>query len=556
MKKSFLLLLNLFVLSALQAQQWGDYTLYSVQNTSTAYLVDTTGVTYKTWTFASTAKTGYSSYLMPGGTLWRTVINTSNVLTGGGMTGRIQKVDYSGTILWDYSYSSSTYCMHHDICPMPNGNVLIISYDVKTATDVANAGCTFSGSVWSEKVMELQPVGSNAANVVWEWKFWDHICQDQNSSLPNYVSSIVNNPQLLNVNYNAKKDWIHMNGIDYNPILDQIAISSHNLNEWYIIDHSTTTTEAASHAGGFAGKGGDILYRWGNPAAYQASGTTYLNVTHDAHWIPEGVPNAGWLVGFNNKGISSTQSCVDMVNPPRVAYNYTLTPGQAFGPTIYDARINVNGYTSNMGNSQQLPNGNHHVALATAGIIKEIDANANLLWTKTATGNIPQSFRYNACYINNAAPAIPQISFNGTDLVSTSAVTYQWYNNGDLIPGANSQTYLPTQDGNYVVRITDANGCVYQYSTSFTYNSSMIGISSTDYNNSSIYYPNPSTGVLFLKGNAENNFSVNVLDAIGNVVLSGENLKNIDLSAYSNGIYYIRLQQNDQIKFQKILLSR
>lgn len=62
-----------------------------------------------------------------------------------------------------------------------------------------------------------------------------------------------------------------MNGIDYNPVLDQIALSTHNLNEWYIIDHSTTTAEAATSSGGNSGKGGDLLYRWGNPAAYQAT---------------------------------------------------------------------------------------------------------------------------------------------------------------------------------------------------------------------------------------------------------------------------------------------
>src|SRR5687768_15526600 len=100
------------------AQQWGDYTLYSVGNTNTAYLLDTNGTTFKTWSFTN-APTGYSSYLLPGGTLVRTVRYTPNSFMGGGQTGRIQKVDYTGTILWDFVYSNSQYSMHHDICPMP-----------------------------------------------------------------------------------------------------------------------------------------------------------------------------------------------------------------------------------------------------------------------------------------------------------------------------------------------------------------------------------------------------------------------------------------------------
>ena len=117
MKNYFTKTAALFLIaSALHAQQWGDYTLYSIQNTSSTFLLDTNGTTVKTWTHTASAKTGYSSYLMPGGTLVRAVVRTGNSFSGGPICGQVQKVDYSGAVTWDFVYSTTDYCTHHDIC--------------------------------------------------------------------------------------------------------------------------------------------------------------------------------------------------------------------------------------------------------------------------------------------------------------------------------------------------------------------------------------------------------------------------------------------------------
>jgi hypothetical protein len=96
-------------------------------------------------------------------------------------------------------------------------------------------------------------------------------------------------------------DWTHFNGVAYNADLDQIVLSVHSFSEIWIIDHSTTTGEAAGHKGGRSGKGGDLLYRWGNPRVYRA-GTVKdqkLFSQHNAHWIPKGYPGEGHLLVFN-----------------------------------------------------------------------------------------------------------------------------------------------------------------------------------------------------------------------------------------------------------------
>jgi hypothetical protein len=451
------------------AQQWGEYTLYSVKNSQAAYLIDTNNTIYHSWTFSSTKKTGYSSYLMPGGTIVRTVARQGNQLTGGGMTGEVMKVDWNGTTLWDYVHSSSTYCLHHDICPMMNGNVMMISYEVKTAVQATQAGCSQNISIWSEKIIEVQPTGATTGNIVWEWHVWDHLCQNYNPAKDNYVTSIVMHPELININYNTSQDWLHMNGIDYNEELDQIVISSHNLNELYVIDHSTTTAEAASHSGGNSGKGGDVLYRWGNPAAYSASGLNIYHVPHDAHWVPKGCPNENYLVAFNNNGISGSQSSVDLISPPYDGYNYSITLGSAFQPSTYTLRHACSGHSNNESNSQQLPNGNMLVCIAQSGYIYEINPTGTTIWSKTVSGMVAQAFRYSACYVNGTIPSTPTITQNGDSLISSAATTYQWYFEGSVIEGATGQIYEPPQNGIYQVKVKNATGCESELSAEFMF---------------------------------------------------------------------------------------
>ncbi|MDP2423110.1 MAG: aryl-sulfate sulfotransferase, partial [Bacteroidales bacterium] len=529
--KSFLLLLLGSWYNLSIAQSWGDYTLYSVRNTNVAYLIDLNNNVYKTWTFSSAYKTGYSSYLLPGSNLLRTVYDTPNSFTGGGQTGRMQKVDWNGNMLWDFLYCTTAYSMHHDICPMPNGNVLLISYELRTAAEVTQAGGTYNNFMWSEKIVEVKQTGPTTGEIVWEWKVWDHLVQNVDPSKDNYKPSITNNPQLININYRPAKDWIHMNGVDYNPILNQIVVSSHNFNELWVIDHSTTTAEAASHSGGNTGKGGDLLYRWGNPAAYNASGTNVFRVVHDSHWIPEGSPNAGRLAAFNNQGVSTTRSSVDQIIPPRIEYLYNISLGSAFAPSTYTQRHTCNGYSSNESGSQSLPNGNLLVCMAMSGLMYEVNPAGTTVWSKQASGVVSKAYRYSACYITNPTPPIPVITLSGTSLVSSTGATYQWYRNGDLIPDATAQTYTPTQNGIYVVRITDVNNCHFSYSAGKTF-SGNNSVPATPYLEKLSIYPNPTQGILTFSIPASDIIKAEIFDLQGKILAVYEGASTIDFSVF------------------------
>ena len=398
-RQSLLISLCLLLLWVrLDAQTYGGYTLYSKMGSNKTYLIDINHSTYHTWTH--NVQTGYSSYLLEGQVLLRTCQYNQNQLQGAAMTGMVQKVAWNGTVNWQYICSSSSYCAHHDIHPMPNGNVLMIVYEVKSPSEVTQAGCSQNITMWPDKIIEVQPEGSNSGIVVWEWHVWDHLIQDANPSKDNY-GVVAEHPELIDINYNTQKDWMHTNGIDYNEELDQIVFSSHNLNEIYVIDHSTTTAQAAGHTGGNSGKGGDILYRWGNPAAYNlgTNSDKIFNVVHDAHWVPDGCPMADYLVGFNNKGLNNGQSCVDIISPPYNGYTYTWTSGSPYAPSSVTWRHDCNGNSQDQSSSQQFPNGNMMVCIASSGYIYEIDASQNLIWSFTAGGIVAKAYRYPACYV-------------------------------------------------------------------------------------------------------------------------------------------------------------
>jgi hypothetical protein len=205
-----------------------------------------------------------------------------------------------------------------------------------------------------------------------------------------------------------------------------------------------------------------------------------------------------------------------------------------------------------MGSVDQFPNGNQMVCLAMVGSIYEINAAGTVLWTKSTGGATPQSHRYTICFINNPAPAQPTISLSGLDLMATSGVTYQWYVNGNLIPGATSQLHTPTQNGIYVVRITDSNGCVYAYSAGYNY-ALITGINGLAVKNDISIYPNPTSGLVSIATNLlkHENYTVTLFDSYGKLLINVENTNTLDLTELSNGVYFISVTTESGIVVNK-----
>jgi hypothetical protein len=369
--------------------------LFAPMNSFTTYLIDRNGTVNCTW--SSGYYPGEAVHWLDDGTILRTI---KTGLPGyGGAGGGVQKVQQDGTVLWDFRYDTKGNLSHHDAKMLPNGDVLMIAWESKTRAEAIDAGRNpnnISGNVlMPDHVIEVKPTGPSTGEIVWEWHVWDHLIQDYNSSKANY-GVVGDHPELVDINFGtfflSENDWLHTDSIDYNPAYDQILLSVHNFNEIWVIDHSTTTEEAAGHNGGNSGKGGDLLYRWGNPQAYRrgnASDEKFFG-QHDATWIKPGCPGVGDILVYNNglnrpAGLYST---VDEIIPPvNESGGYYLSPGSVYGPMaqtwMYIASPPTSLYSSRFSGAQRLSDGDTLICNGEKGEFFEVTSSGNIVWEYT-----------------------------------------------------------------------------------------------------------------------------------------------------------------------------
>jgi len=360
--------------------------LFAPYYTTTTYLMDSTGAINHTW--QSSYQPFTSAYWLGNGTILRPI-------SSGG--GGVQKILWDGTLAWDYRYNVNGCTCHHDIKCLPNGNVLMIVWVTKTRAEAIAAGRnpnTISGNTFTpDKIIEVKPTGATTGEVVWEWHVWDHLIQDYDPSKANY-GVVGDHPELIDINYGDTfvYDWLHTNSVDYNPDFDQLLVDVHNFNEVWVIDHSTTTVEAAGHTGGNSGKGGDLLYRWGNPESYDAGAASdqKLFFQHDASWIKPGYPGEGHILVFNNGNNrpSGQYSSVDEFAPPvNSDGEYYLEPGSAYGPEdlswSYIADPPTTFYSHVFGGAQRLKDGNTLICDGIAGKFFEVTPDKTTVWQWT-----------------------------------------------------------------------------------------------------------------------------------------------------------------------------
>ena len=242
---------------------YGGYTVVSPSRVDGVYLIDMSGEVVKYWP----ELTGL--YLAEDGTL-----------VGSKRGADFVEVDWDGNVLWEYSEPRESYHPHHDDLRIYNAALgehtrlyianVDMSHDEVIALGADPTRAERYDGVQMDAIVEVDREG----NVVWEWHFSDHLIQDRFPSKKNHVGegrTLADYPGRMDINWGVPSvDYMHSNGIDYNPEPGHVAISSNRFFEIYIIDHDGTFVagDAEESRRLAASEAGDFLYRFGNPANY------------------------------------------------------------------------------------------------------------------------------------------------------------------------------------------------------------------------------------------------------------------------------------------------
>lgn len=528
------------LLSYVPWQSFDGYNLIYPHNQPNVYLLNNCGEIVHVWEDEANFRPANTAFLREDGTLVKTkrdITVTDDAIWAGGGGEVIEVREWDNTLLWSYTLNDSLNRLHHDIALTDEGTILAIAWENKTEDEALQAGrdtsTTAQDKLWPDYIIELDPI---ADEVIWEWHAWDHLIQDFDASKDNF-GVVADHPELIDVNFDTHDghpDWLHGNSLDYNNELDQIMISIPYFNEIWVIDHTTTSAQAAGHNGGLSGIGGDLMYRWGNPEAYQSGDSTNqkLFFQHDAHWAGEFLepthPHYGKIAAFNNRvGVDYSQANIFTSTWDMYSWSYFYDE-PSYGPLDFDITIQhptpTELYSTGLSSVQCLPNGNSLITSGRFGYSFEITPTGTIVWEyKTPLVAGQPATQGDSLVINN----------NLTFRMKRYPLDYGAFAGVDLTP----QGYIELEP--------DTNFCEDILNSVFDMDEYMLNV-----------YPNPASTVVALEWMAGVQAEIQIVDIFGRVMKQFEGIggrKYLDISDMKEGIYLVRIG-NSQAR--KLVISR
>ena len=325
---------------------------------------------------------GNDFQLLPNGDILAMLKQTSDKLHNlnfGGWGGVIQIIGLDSEIKWSYDrFSNDTAMAHHDVEMLPNGNVLIMVWELLNCSIAIEMGIDCQTDLAYESLYE---VNITTSNVVWEWRSIDHMVQDRYPDKQNY-GNITENKQKIDFNFNVEHpshgssgDIMHANGIDYDEENELIYLSVNFYNEVWVIDHSTNTDQAASPSGGNFGKGGDLVYRFGNSEAYQSNESIIFVKNHYPNLIEDSDKlGFGNILVYSNGGEQTNNVSTVFELSLNVSDYHNMTP-----PAVVWSFSNESLYCDIVSGAERGLNNNTYIAEGDYGVW-EVTQSGEVAW--------------------------------------------------------------------------------------------------------------------------------------------------------------------------------
>ena len=363
-----------------------------------ASIVNKKGENIKEWVFDNNL--GMELKILPDSNLLGAFQVEDKAFSFGGGGGMFKLLNFEGNELWSYTYATNNYLSHHDVEYLDNGNILFAAWNRLPKDDAIALGINTDQDIFPETILEVNP---ETSEIVWKWNSVDHIVQDFDSTKSETYGVVADNPQKIDFNYNLQNlnpkitngNIMHCNGLFYDKTRDIIFLSILQYDEVWVIDHSTTQTEAGTSFGGNYNKGGDLIYRFGNPSASNRTGERFFYRTHSPNIIPNNYPGEGnFLIYMNGNN----------ENPSSVIYEFKLPDVFSFEkqPEQIWSYSNSELYFDRISSAFRLANGNTLICEGDFGIW-EVTPEGEIAWKYECEGNTwrARGFKVNSPELKN-----------------------------------------------------------------------------------------------------------------------------------------------------------
>ena len=143
-----------------------------------------------------------------------------------------------------------------------------------------------------------------------------------------------------------------------------------------------------------------------------------------------------------------------------------------------------------------------------------------------------------------------------TLIANQGAVSYQWYFEGVLIPGATDYFYVATESGNYNVVCTDENNCEVEAAIFDVLAEIQLAVGNWQL----AMFPNPTISTLSITGVRSSHAEVFIYNVHGQKISSARYLSvnskgiiTLDVHDLSEGIYWVELKDGEKVFRNKFL---